>query len=111
VTLSAHALQAVQFRSKSVSNEGHFALVAETVSRPYLPLHCSGVTETCEISLPAHALQAVQVRLKSVSNEGHFILESETRFRPYLPSHCSGVNEIVRHVAISAHARDAVQVR
>jgi hypothetical protein len=89
-----HALQTVQVRLKSVSNKGHYSLEAETFSHPYLPLHCSGVTETYHVALPVHALQIVQVRLKSVSNEGHFTLEAEAVFGPYLPSHCSGVSEI-----------------
>jgi hypothetical protein len=43
--LPAHALQAMQVRSKTVSNEGHFILGAERVFRPYFPQDCSGVTE------------------------------------------------------------------
>jgi hypothetical protein len=68
----------------SVSNEGHFTLEAERVLS-YLPLHCSRVTEICDVALPAHALQAVHVRLKSVYNEGHFTLVAETVFRPISP--------------------------
>jgi hypothetical protein len=45
MVLPAHALQPVRVRLKSVSNEGHFTLEAETVFRPYLPYDCSGVTE------------------------------------------------------------------
>jgi hypothetical protein len=71
MTLSANALQAVHVRLISVSNEGHFTLEAETVFRPYLPSHWSGVTKICHMALPAHALLTVQVRLMSVSNEGH----------------------------------------
>jgi hypothetical protein len=33
----AHALPAVQVRLKSVSNEGHFTVEVETVSKQYLP--------------------------------------------------------------------------
>jgi hypothetical protein len=57
--LTAHALQALQVRLKSVSNEGHFTFEAETVFRPYLAYDCSGVTEKYHIVLPAHALQGV----------------------------------------------------
>jgi hypothetical protein len=67
----------VQVRLKSVSNEGHFTLEAETLLRSYLPLHCRGVTEIYHMALPAHALRAVQVTLKSVGNEGQFTLEAE----------------------------------
>jgi hypothetical protein len=45
MVLHAYALQAVQLRVKSLSNEGHFTLQAETVSRPYLPQDSSVVTE------------------------------------------------------------------
>jgi hypothetical protein len=72
----------VQVSLKSVSNEGHFTVEAETVFRPYLLSNCSGVNEICNMALPAHVLRAVQVRLKSVSNERHFTLEAEKLFRP-----------------------------
>jgi hypothetical protein len=36
MVLPAHAQQAVQVTLKSVSNEGHFTLEVETVSRLYL---------------------------------------------------------------------------
>jgi hypothetical protein len=45
MVLSAHALQAVQVRVKSLSNERHFTIQAETVSRLYLPQDSSVVTE------------------------------------------------------------------
>jgi hypothetical protein len=45
MTLSAHALRAVKVRLKSVSNERHFTLEAETVFLPYFPSLCSGMTE------------------------------------------------------------------
>jgi hypothetical protein len=45
VAFPAHALQGLQDRIKSVSNEGHFTLEAETIFRQYLPSHCSGVTK------------------------------------------------------------------
>jgi hypothetical protein len=75
-----HALRAVQVRLKSVSNEGHFIREVETVLHPYLPSHCSGVTEICHISLPDHALQTVHVRFIWVSNEGHFTVKAEIVF-------------------------------
>jgi hypothetical protein len=55
----AHALGAVQARLKSFGDEGYFSLEADRVIRPYLPLHCSGVTEICHMTLPTHALRAV----------------------------------------------------
>jgi hypothetical protein len=91
--LPAQALQAAQVRWKWVSNEGHYALEVKTVSRPYLPQDCSGVTDYHDVVLPAHALQAVQVRLKAVSNKGHFTLEAETVFHPHFPLDCSEVTE------------------
>jgi hypothetical protein len=86
-------LHAVQVRLKSVSNEGHFTLEAETVIRPYLPSHCSGVTEKFHVALSAHALQAAQFTLTPISNEGHFTLEAKTVSPPYLPSHFSRVTQ------------------
>jgi hypothetical protein len=62
--LVAHALRAVKDRLKSVSNEGHFTFEAETVFRPYLPVHCGGMREKCQMALPTQALKAVQDRLK-----------------------------------------------
>jgi hypothetical protein len=35
MVVPAHALNALQLRLKSVTNEGHFSLEAETVFRPY----------------------------------------------------------------------------
>jgi hypothetical protein len=55
MALHTHALQLLQGWSKSVSNEGHFTLEAETVFSPYLPSHCSGVTEICHMAIPAQA--------------------------------------------------------
>jgi hypothetical protein len=75
MAFTAYALQPVEVMLKSISNEGQFTLEAETVCRPYLASHCSGVNEIRHIALPAHALRAVQVELKSISNEVHFTLE------------------------------------
>jgi hypothetical protein len=91
---TAHALQEVQVRLKSVGNEGQFTHKAETLFRPCLPSHCSGVTEIYNMPVTAHALRVVQSRVISVGNEGYFTLEDERVSRPYLPSHCSGVTEI-----------------
>jgi hypothetical protein len=110
MAITAHALQAVQVRLKSVSNEGHFTFEAETVIRPYHPSHCCGVTEIYHMTLPAHALCAVQDMLKSVSDEGHFTLEAETVFRPYLLSHFGGVPQKC-DMALPAHALHAMQDR
>jgi hypothetical protein len=60
--LTAHASPAVQVRLKSISIEGHFVLMAETAFRPYLPSHCSGVTEIYDTELRLHALKAEQDR-------------------------------------------------
>jgi hypothetical protein len=100
MALTAHALQAVKFRMKSVNNERHITSEAEIVLLLYLPSKCSGVTEICHVALHTHALRAVKVKLKSFSNEGHFPFEAETVFHPYLPSHCSVVNEVC-HVRMS----------
>jgi hypothetical protein len=43
--LSAHALQAMQVRFKSVSNEGDFTLEAQRVFRLYLHQCWGGITE------------------------------------------------------------------
>jgi hypothetical protein len=72
----------VQVKLKSVSNEGHFTLDAETVFLPYLPSLCSGVTEICDMALYTHALLAVQITVKSDSNEVNFTVEAEEIFRP-----------------------------
>jgi hypothetical protein len=77
----------MQVRLKSLINEGHFTREAKKVLHPFLPSHCSGVTEICHMALSAQVLSAVHVRLKSVINEGYFPLVAETVFRPYLPSH------------------------
>jgi hypothetical protein len=63
MALSAHALRPVQITLKSVSNEGHFTLEAETDFSPYLFSHCSGMTEIWEMALSAQALEAVPVSL------------------------------------------------
>jgi hypothetical protein len=93
MVVSAQASRVLKVRFKSYSNKGHFTHQAETFYRRYLPWHCKGVTEICDIALLAHALEAVRVRPKSVSNEGHFTLDAATVSRPYLPSHCSCVIE------------------
>jgi hypothetical protein len=61
MALPSHALQAVQVVFKSVSDEGHFTLEAETVFRPCLAWHCSRVPVTSRVVLPAHWLLTVQV--------------------------------------------------
>jgi hypothetical protein len=45
MVLTAHALQALEVRLRSVRNKGHFTVEAETLFRPYLAYDCSGVTE------------------------------------------------------------------
>jgi hypothetical protein len=51
IALLAHAFCSVQVRLKSVGNEGHFTLEAETLFRPHLPYDSSGVTNTAWYSL------------------------------------------------------------
>jgi hypothetical protein len=51
--VTPHALQAVQVRLKSVNNEGHFTLEAETVFRMYLLTNCCGFTQISHIALYA----------------------------------------------------------
>jgi hypothetical protein len=45
IAIFAFVVRAVQIKLKSVINDVHFTLEAETVFRPYLPSHCSGVNE------------------------------------------------------------------
>jgi hypothetical protein len=78
MTLTAHAIQALQVWWKSVSNEGHFTREAATAFRAYLASDYCGVTETSHMSLTVQALQAVQVWSKSFRNEGHFTREAES---------------------------------
>jgi hypothetical protein len=82
LALFTHALQAWQLWTQSVSSEGHFTLETESVFRPYLASHYSGVTQTSNMAVPPHAPQPVEGWSKSGSNEGHFTLEAETVFRP-----------------------------
>jgi hypothetical protein len=70
-----HAAHGVEVWTKSGCNEGHLSLEDKTVF-----LHCSGVTETCDVVLTAHTLRASIFRLKSVSNEDFFSLEAERIF-------------------------------
>jgi hypothetical protein len=100
----------MQVRLNSISIERRFNLEAETVFRPYLHSHYTGVTEICFMALLAHSLLAVEVRLKSGSNESLLTLETETVYRPYLLSHCRGVTEILNMVH-SAHALETMQIR
>jgi hypothetical protein len=101
MALPAHLLRTVQVRLKSVGKEGHFTLEAQTVFRPYLPLHCSGVSEIYHMALPASGLETLYVRLRSVSNEGRFTVETDTVYRSYLASHCLGVTETSNFVLLS----------
>jgi hypothetical protein len=87
VALPVHALRAVQVRLTSISYEGHFTPEPESVSRPYLPPHCSGANEECHIAIPAILPKAVEDRLKSIVNEGHFTHEAETILCLCLPQH------------------------
>jgi hypothetical protein len=110
MALPAHALREGQGRLKSKSNGGHFTIEDEKLFRPYLPSHCSGVTEICHLELPALALRAVNLMLKSVSNVGHFTLETLRVFSPYLVSHWTGITKIC-HMALTAHALPTAQLR
>jgi hypothetical protein len=46
---------------KSVSKEGHFIPEAERGFRPYLPSHCSGLSEKYHVALIVHLLQVSRV--------------------------------------------------
>jgi hypothetical protein len=85
-------------------NEGHFTLVAETVSRPCLDYHCIAAMHTSYVALPAHTLQLQQVWSKSVSNEGHFKLAAETVFRHFRDYHCLGATH-TSYMALPTHAQ------
>jgi hypothetical protein len=74
---------------------------------PYLPMRCSGVTETWNLALSAHSREGVEVWSKSVFNEGYFTLEKERIFRQYLDFLCRGIPE-TSNFALPA---DAPQVR
>jgi hypothetical protein len=52
----ANALQAEYVSLKSVSNEGHFTLEAETVFRPYVASRFGEVIKNLHLALPAHPL-------------------------------------------------------
>jgi hypothetical protein len=60
LALPVRTLQSVEIWSQSVSNEVHFTLEVETIFRPYLASHCSGVNETSNVVLTVHGTQAVQ---------------------------------------------------
>jgi hypothetical protein len=91
--LPAHAVQALQVSSKSVSNEGHFTPEDERVPPAYLASHWIRVAERAYQPLLVHAPQEVQVWSKTVSKQGHVTLEAHSVLHPYLASHCSGVSE------------------
>jgi hypothetical protein len=103
MALTAHELEAVQVTWTSVNNEGHFTLEAERVFRPYLPSHCSGVTEVCHMELPAHALRAVQARLKSFSDEGNFTIEANGVFVRIYPYIAAGLLKDATWHSLSMH--------
>jgi hypothetical protein len=80
-----HATQRKQVWLKSGYNEGHFTLQAETVFRPYLPSHCSGVGQIYHMAHTAHVLRAVYISLNWESNMTHFTLEAKEFFVPVSP--------------------------
>jgi hypothetical protein len=65
--------------------EGFPTREAETVFRPYLALHCSGVTQKSLFELTVHGLQAMQVWLNLLSNEGILSARSRKLFTPISP--------------------------
>jgi hypothetical protein len=73
MAFSTQALKGVSIWLKSVSNEGHLKREARTVFLPHLPTHCSGVTETSNVTLSTHAVKE-HVLSKSVSNKGHLLV-------------------------------------
>jgi hypothetical protein len=72
MALPAHAPLIVKVRFKYGCQYGYFTIQAETVFRPYLASHCSGVSGIWDMALRTNALRAVQVRMKLVSHEGYF---------------------------------------
>jgi hypothetical protein len=77
--------QALQCRSRSGTNEGHFTLEPKTVSRAYLASHFNGGTQILYMAFPPHAPQAAQVWSKSSSNEEYFTLGAKNLFVPIAP--------------------------
>jgi hypothetical protein len=105
----AHALQHSQVWWKSVSNDGHFTLVAERVLRPCVDYLSIWANQTSYMRFPAHVLQSAQVWWKSVSNEGHFTVLVQTVFRTYCGYHCMAVTH-TPYIPISAHVLQPAQV-
>jgi hypothetical protein len=73
MALPTHGLQAF---GRNTSNEGHFTLEAESVSRFYLASHCTGASEASGPLLIIHALQVGQIFSKVIGNERHFSREA-----------------------------------
>jgi hypothetical protein len=67
MVIPAGAVKAVQVSTKLFGQEGHFTLGADSVSRLYLPSHCSGIIGTTQLAPPAVAIQAVEDWSKSFS--------------------------------------------
>jgi hypothetical protein len=94
--LLARALHEVQVWSKSVSEEGHFTLQADTFSRSYLASYCKGVAEISDRVLCTDRLQAMYIWSRSASKVGHLTLEAGTVFPPCHSSHCREATESAR---------------
>jgi hypothetical protein len=78
-----HAIEPAQVGRKSVSNGGHFTLLAGTVFHPYLEYHCTGANQTSYWhSLNTHYRQRKFDGNRSVT-KSTLILRPKV-FRPYL---------------------------
>jgi hypothetical protein len=90
VALHKHALQLTQDWSKSVGNEEHITLVAETVFRVCLDYNGIAATPTSYVALPTQPLQLAEVWSRSVSNEGHLLLWTKRFYVTVSTNNASG---------------------
>jgi hypothetical protein len=95
LALPADAAQLVQVWSKSVGNERHIILDAETAFRPYVASHCCGLTEGLHLALASHALESLQVWSKSAVKAGTLLLRPKGFFVPIWP--CNAAAWMNRH--------------
>jgi acyl-coenzyme A synthetase/AMP-(fatty) acid ligase len=109
MALPQHSPQAVQVRSKSDGNGGHFTVEAETVFRVYLAKHGSRMAQTLHLAHTPLDPRPVKVWSKWSSNEGHFTPEVKTVSRPSLALYCSGVTG-APDMALLPHAPQTVEI-
>jgi hypothetical protein len=79
------------------------------LSRLYLPLHWSDVTETSHIALNSNAKQTVQVSLISVNNERHFTWTPK-QFFVYISPSMGGTYLKLHYLALNAHPLQKLHV-